>query len=334
MGTHLTRQAATIADVATVAGVSPATVSRVINGKGVDPGLTERVLAAVEELDYRPNLVARSLRTQTSRSWALIITDIENPFFTAIARAVEDVARDAGYSVLIGNTDENVERETEYFQAVIDQRVAGVLLVPSSEEKTPFKMLLNAGIPLVTLDRRPWNDGLDSVLVDNAHGARIATEWLISEGCTRIAAIAGPQQTTTGRERLQGYKGALAAAGLPNDPALVAVADFREDGGYRAAIELLDLVEGPDAFFVANNLMSVGALEAFQERGLRLPHDTRFIGFGEIPWARLYEPELTVVSQPTYEMGRRAAELLLRRIAAPGSREQHLVLKPTLNVPD
>jgi LacI family transcriptional regulator len=307
-------------------------VSRVLNGKDVDEDMTRRVREVVDELGYRPNQLARSLRTRTAMSWALVIPDIQNPFFNAIVRGAEDVAREAGYSLMLANTDEDPEREAAYFEAIVDSRAAGVLLIPASERETPVDYLLERGIPVVALDRHPQPDDIDSVLVDNPLGARLATERLLAVGCERIACITGPLQTTTGAGRLEGYRAALAEAGREVDEALVEVSDFREEGGYTATMELLALDEPPDGYFVANNLMAVGALEAFTEQGVEVPGDVKLVSFDDIPFSRLFRPRLTAAAQPTYEMGNRAARLLLRRIQDPDAPVEHVVLEPTLVV--
>jgi LacI family transcriptional regulator len=307
-------------------------VSRVLNGKDVDQVMTERVHEAVRALRYRPNQVARSLRTQTTRSWALVIPDIQNPFFNSIVRGAEDVAREAGYSIMLANTDEDPVREAAYFEAIVDSRSAGALLIPASEEQTPIGYLMNNGIPVVSLDRRPRSGDVDTVLVDNVLGARLATERLITVGCRRIACVTGPLQTTTGSGRLEGYQRALADAGITADESLVRISDFREDGGYQAITQLLELNSPPEGYFVGNNLMAVGALEAFRDQGIEVPRDVKLVSFDDIPYARLFRPRLTATVQPTYEMGRRAAQLLLRRIQDPTAPVEHVVLEPTLEV--
>jgi LacI family transcriptional regulator len=304
----------------------------VLNGRDVDPTMAERVRAAAGELDYRPNQVARSLRTQSTKTWALVIPDIQNPYFNTIVRGAEDVARAAGYTIMLANTDEDPKREADYFEVFADSQVAGVLLIAASEQDTPVGYLLDRQIPVVALDRLPPDERVDTVIVDNVLGARLSTERLIAVGCRRIACITGPLQTTTGAGRLEGYRAALREAGREIDDQLIRISDFRESGGYAAAMDLLDLPDPPDGYFVANNLMAVGALEAFDEGDVHIPEDVRFVSFDDIPYARLFRPRLTATAQPTYEMGKRAATLLLRRMKRPQAKAQHVVMEPTLRV--
>lgn len=302
-------------DVAERAGVSPATVSRVLNnGPSVDPALVDRVLAAVRELGYQPNRIARNLRRRIGSVWALIISDIENPFFTALARGVEDLALQEGFSLILCNTDENLEKEKRYVDVVLAEQAAGVIIAPASE-KSDITALTDRGVPVVTVDRRIDGLDVDGVLVDNHDGAAQATTHLLEAGYRRVACITGPAYLTTGAERLRGYENALRRAGCPLEDQLIRRTDFRVEGGYAAAGELLDLPEPPDALFVANNLMAAGALRALRERGVDVPGTVGVVGFDDLPWAPLMAPALTTVAQPSYDVGREAAKLLLRRLA-------------------
>lgn len=323
----------TIYDVAARAGVSAATVSRVLNGSGtVAPDLTRRVRDAVKDLDYRPNGVARNLRRRATRVWGLIISDIGNPFFTALVRGVEDAAREAGYSLVLCNSDEILEKEASYIQVAVDEQMAGVILTPSSEAETDLTPLLERGIPVVAVDRRLHRHDVDTVVCDNVRGARLATEHLLSSGCRRIACITGPMQATTAQERLDGYRRALCAAAIPLDDGLVMVENFKEDGGYAGASRLLDLAVPLDGLFVTNNLMTVGALEALLERGVEVPRDLLMVGFDDIPWAKLTRPRLTTVDQPTYQMGREAGNLLAGRVHGHTEAARTIMLSPTIRV--
>lgn len=305
----------TIYDVASRAGVSAATVSRVLNQRGtVAPDLADRVRAAVDELGYRPNGVARNLRRRATTVWGLIISDIGNPFFTAIVRGVEDAAREAGYSLVLCNSDDSLDKERSYIQIALDEQMAGVIISPASEAESDLAPLLDRGVPVVCVDRRLGRNDVDTVLGDNVRGARMAIEHLVDSGCRRIACITGPTRTTTAAERLEGYRQAVAAAGVDTDPGLAVVANFKEDGGYQGAEKLLRLDPRPDGLFVANNLMTVGALEALVDHGVSIPDELLVVGFDDIPWARLTRPRLTTVHQPTYEMGREAGRLLTARM--------------------
>ena len=323
---------ATIQDVARRARVSAATVSRVLNSSSnVNPDLARRVRAAVEALGYQPNGVARSLRRRESSLWAVIVSDIGNPFFTSMVRGVEDAAQGSGYSVVLCNSDESPGKEAGYIAAAAAERMAGVIISPASTRDTDVTPLLDLGIPVVAADRRLRGTTADTVLVDNERAAEEATEHLIDMGYRRIACITGPRQTMTAEERLAGYRRALRSRGQQWRPSLVRNADFRERGGYEAMASLLGGAT-PDAVFVANNLMTVGALECLVQHGIEVPRQVGLVGFDEIPWADLVRPSLTTVAQPTYEMGRTAGQLLTARRAAPGKPAETVVLRTTLNV--
>ncbi|CAM3393316.1 LacI family DNA-binding transcriptional regulator [Kibdelosporangium persicum] len=305
---------ATINDVAAKAGVSTATASRALNGKStVDPALAARVLSAAAELGYQPNGPARNLRRQETAVLALIISDVENPFFTSIARGVEDVAQAVGYSVVLCNSDENPEKERRYIDVAIQERVAGVVLSPTGT--APNVDLLTARrTPLVAVDR-PLPAAADMVLVDTRSAAKQATTHLISQGYDRIGCITGPAGIQTADDRLAGYKDALRASKRRTSARFARRAEFRADGAFEAAIDLLSQPDRPDALLVANSAMAVGVLEALSKLDLRLGADVGVVAFDDAPWASLVDPPLSVVSQPAYDIGKVAAQLLMARIA-------------------
>jgi LacI family transcriptional regulator len=321
----------TIRDVAAAAGVSPATVSRVLNLKeDVADDLRRRVLAAVSDLGYRRNGPARSLRTRAAQVLGLIISDITNPFFTAVVRGVEDVAQLAGYSVVLANADEDVAKESRYLEVAAAEQMAGVLLTPASSKLTSIDILTERNIPVVTIDRRLANSPVDSVTVNNRQATQAAAAHLIGQGCRRIGFVAGPVAISTGASRLAGYRAALRAAGRQDDPALLAYGDFRTEGGYSATRQLLGLPDPPDGLLISNNLMTVGGMQAIAELGLQVPEDIAVVGFDDANWATALRPPLTVVTQPTYEIGRTAAELLLRRIDGESFPPRRVVLHAEL----
>jgi LacI family transcriptional regulator len=321
----------TIRDVAAAAGVSPATVSRVLNLKeDVNADLRRRVLAAVTDLGYRRNGPARSLRTRAAMVLGIIISDITNPFFTAMVRGVEDSAQLAGYSVVLANADEDVAKEARYLEVAAAEQMAGVLLSPASSQLTNIDILSERGIPVVTIDRRLPAAAVDSVTVNNHQAAREAAEHLIAQGCRRIGFVAGPVETTTGASRLAGYRAALRAAGRPAEPALTAFGNFRTEGGYTATRKLLQLRRPPDGLLISNNLMTVGGMQAIVEAGLDVPSDIAVVGFDDANWATALRPPLTVVTQPTYEIGQTATELLLRRIGGETFAPKRVVLRAQL----
>jgi LacI family transcriptional regulator len=321
----------TIGDVARKAGVSPATVSRVLNGTAtVSAERAERVRQAAEALRYQPSGPARALRRQRTTLWAAIVADIENPFFTSMLRGVEDIAQRENHRLVLCNSDEDVDKEAAYIDVAIADRMAGVIIAVASTGKSSLEPLVEAGIPVVAVDRRPRSSAIDSVLVDNRLGARQATDHLLDGGARRVGCITGPARLSNAETRLAGYRDALEGRGLPEDGDLVRRADFREEGGHRAACSLLDGPRPPDAIFVTNNLMTLGALRALRERGCRVPDDVTLVGFDDAPWTSLVTPPLSVVAQPTAEIGRQAAELLAT--AGTGRPARHVVLAPTLVV--
>jgi len=322
----------TIYDVAKRAGVSPATVSRVLNGHTtVDAELTARVRDAALELGYRPNSMARNLRRATSNLWAVIISDINNPFFTAVVRGVEDVGQGLGYSVVLCNSDENPDKEAGYVAALLADQISGVIISPTSRTEN-VASLVAAGRAVVAIDRRPRGVPVDTVLVDNEHGARTATTHLVEQGFRRIACITGPARLSTASQRLRGYRTALRSAGMRPESSLERHADFREEGGYAAMADLLSVSPPPDAVFVANNLMTVGALECLADKHVRVPSEMGVVGFDEVPWATFIRPRLSTVTQPTYELGRTAASLLRDRMEHPDAAPRVATLRTELHV--
>jgi len=307
-----------ISDVARHASVSPATVSRVLNG---DPRVGEayrrRVLQSVQELDYRPNVLARNLRRQRTATIGIVVPDIENPHFGEMARAVEDQAFDAGYRVVVCNTDERPEKQRAYLEALIDERVLGVIISPSDPDGEQISRLLDLRIPVVAYDREVADPRADAVLADNVKALRIGTDVLVGEGHERIAFVGGRVDVETGAERLAGYEMAMRAAGL--EP-LTVDGDFRLERAEEAVAGLLVLEPRPTAMIVANNLMTLGALRAIAESSLKVPADIALVAVDDPPWSALVDPPLTTLAQPVRAMAADAMELLLQRVT--GAREK------------
>ncbi|GIH16768.1 LacI family transcriptional regulator [Rugosimonospora africana] len=325
----------TITDVARAADVSAATVSRVLNNPdGVSPELRQRVIEAIDALGYRPNSSARSLRTRATRVLGVIVSDVTNPFFTSMVRGVEDVAQKSGYSVMLANTDEDLAKEQRYLEVFAAEQIAGVVLSPASATDTRIDVLSRRGIPAVTFDRRLRTAEVDRVTINNRRAAEQATEHLIEQGCRRIAFISGPPGISTSSERLAGYHAGLRRAGLPIEPGLVSDGGFRVVGGHEAALRLLAQDPRPDGMLVANNLMTVGAVNALDDLALRVPTDLALVGFDDLSWALNARSRITTVDQPTYEIGRRAAELLLGRVQGERSPARRITLPATLTVRD
>lgn len=303
---------AKIRDVAEEAGVSVATVSRAMNdAKTVSPELRKRVQAAARKLGYRPNTVARSLRRRHTKIWALIISDITNPFFTSVARGVEDVAQKAGYSVMLCNADEDPTKEASYLVVAEQDQVAGVILSPHSAS-TDISLLQDSSIPCVVIDRA-LAQPVDSVLVDSRAGAREATLHLLDSGWRRPACITGPEDASTAVERRRGYVDALRERGLSRNEQILH-GQFRSDDGRLAAAKMLAGETPPDAFFIASATLALGVLAELSERGMQVGTDIGIVTFDDAQWAPLLNPPISVVSQPAYEIGAEAGRLLVNRM--------------------
>jgi LacI family transcriptional regulator len=331
-GRHL--KPITIGDVAAHAAVSIATVSRVLNGAAtVNPALVARVKASCAELSYQPSQAARSLAGRPSSIIGLLVTDIQNPFFMEIARGVEDMASQHGYLVVLCNTGEDARKERRYIEALCAEDIGGAIVVPTFEQQASLQTFLAHGIPLVAVDRRIAIDTVDAVLIDNVAAAYDAVSHLIANGYRRIGVVTGTSTSTTGRDRLRGYQGALRDAGLPRDPLLERQGAFRQDVAEQLTGQLLQAVPDIDALFTATNRLTMGALRAIQTRGLSIPDDLGLVGFDEVPWVTPGSCPLTTVAQPSYEIGAAAASRLMHRMQHPeGAVRQEIVLAHRLIV--
>jgi LacI family transcriptional regulator len=308
---------ATIRDVARVADVSIATVSATLNGTArVSQKRAQRVWDAIRAVGYTPHEIARSLRLGHTRSIGLIVGDISNPFFTSLAKAVEASASAAGYMVILANSDESPEKELNLIKLLLEQRVAGILLAPSGHD-AEYRSALSAivRVPVVLVDRQLPGTAYDAVVVDNRGAARMVTDYLVRLKHTRIAIVIGRQHIWTTAQRVMGYREGLRAAGLKRDPDLERQADSRIETAYEATQRLLGMADPPTALFAANNLMLLGALNAILDMRLDCPGRISLAGVDDFPWSSAMRPRLTTVSQPIGEMGTRAVEQLLDRIA-------------------
>jgi len=326
-----------IKDVAERAGVSTATVSHVINEtRFVREETRQKVLAAIEALNYQPSAIARSLATNSTQAVGLVISDIANPFFTAVARGVQDAIHQQGYHTIFCNTDEDPAREDEYLRLLSARQIDGLIIAPSGVRSERLRHLADAGIPIILLDRETPDIEAPLVGVDNEGGAYQATRYLIELGHRRIAVLVGIETISTLVKRFDGYKRALQEAGIPLDDTLVVRADPRfysnqthppvppppmyltnkqmTPTAFHAFQRLLDLPNRPSAVFVTNNEMTIGVLHALKERGLRCPDDISLVSFDDHAWAPIFSPALTVVRQPTYQLGQLAAALLMKML--------------------
>lgn len=324
----------TMKDVAERARVSVSTVSHVLNGtRKVSEEAWGEVLAAVEELSYRPNLLAKGLKTRRTYTIGLLIPDIKNSFFTSVVRGVEDVALSRGYHLFLCNTDEDPGREDEYITELAKKRVDGLMVAPSARREASVRRLRGESVPFVFVDRDVERTDADVVSVNNRAGMRLIAEHLWGLEHRRIAMISGPLDKASGYERYLGLRDALSDLGVELEDSLVRFGDFRTSSGREGARELLSLPSPPTAMVTANSQMTLGALLTISEMGLSVPGDVSMVGFDDPEWAPLTGPPLTTVAQPTYEMGVRAARMLLDRIETePGGEGRKVLLEPWLVV--
>jgi LacI family fructose operon transcriptional repressor len=323
---------ASIKDVAQLAKVSTATVSRVLANKPhVRPALRQRVLDAVDALGYRPNLVARSLRAQKSNFIGLIVADIRNPFFSDISRSVEYTAYSDQFNIFLCNSDENPDKEQVYINLMRDENVAGLIVAPTYSSAKNFH-LNRFGFPVVVIDRSVRIDEkscYDVILIDNVDAAYRLTTHLIENGRRNIAGIFGAK-SFTGEKRRKGFERALRDAGLPVKPENMLLVAPRRGEGSKAANHLLNLPDRPDAIFTTNSLLTAGAFQSILDSELSVPDDIAIVGFDEAPWSNLVRPSITVIAQPTVEIGRMATNMLLERIKNPDTPAREVILKGKL----
>jgi LacI family transcriptional regulator len=306
------RSVSTIADVARLAGVSTASVSRYLSGQRVREH--EAIEKACTELRYRPDPTARSLRSGRTRSIGVVVPDITNPYYAAVVKGIQDVTLDGPYHVFLSGTGESAERQHDVL-VELTGRADGLILIPATEQSDPSRELRPSRTPVVLVDREAEDvHAFDSVVVDNAGGARLAAEHLLELGHERLAMIGGPLNTTVGRERHAGFVDTLAAAGIEMDPSHDEEGGFNVEGGYQAALRLLGSRPAPTAIFSTNNLMTTGLLRAVNELGVRTPGEVSVIGFDDLDLGALLTPPLTCISRPTEAQGALAMRLLLRRL--------------------
>ena len=310
----------TMRDVAELAGVSKATVSHVINEtRFVEEATKERVSSAIRTLGYRPNVAARSLTTRRTRIIGLIVSDITNTFFAELMRGIEDVLIANGYSLMLCNTNEVLEREEYYIDILLRQGVDGIIAAATSQDWDVLSEASKLNIPIVMLDRTFDNANSPYVGVNNTHGAYLGTRHLIDRGYREIGILSGFQRLSTMRERLAGFEDALAEANLPLREQWCIDSPLSIDDGKRAMQQLMSLKERPRAVFICNNLLSLGALIGLREMNLSCPEDVAIASFDDHPWAQVSDPPLTVVRQPTYAIGETAARKVLEALNGGGS---------------
>lgn len=311
-----------IQEVARAAGVSTASVSRFLAGQRIRRA--SEVQAAIDELDYHPSQVARSLKSGRHNCVGVIVPDITNPYFAALVKGIERELRSKGLQVILGNSDEDAEREMSLVED-LSQRTDGIIMAPFAESDEAPAKLARAGTPLVLVDRETTTGAqLDRVLVDNHLGVEQAIDHLVHLGHTRIGAISGPLVSSPGRSRHEAFLASLRRHGLAVDELVLRVSDFRESGGRRAMTEIWAAKNRPTAVFVGNNLMTMGALTALRDLGVSLPTQLSLVGFDDLPLGALLDPPMTVVVRPDVEQGATAGRLLLRRLEPLAEDEEQL----------
>lgn len=319
----------TIRDVARIAGVSPATVSRVLNNKGyVSEEKKNMIEKVIREVGFEPNQVARGLAKKTSKTIALLVSDITNPFFPELAKGAEHIAHSNGFSLLLENTKGVDQEGTDYIKLLKNKYIDGVIVATHDIDK--YLLETNTGIPMVVLEMENGIENTCTIKVDNFHGAMLATQHLRDVGCKKIAHIYGPLYDQTAHERLQGYQQAIR---MHNDLSEITVAgDFTIEGGQSAVNQILNDYPDVDGLFAGNDLMAVGVIKELSRLRIRVPEDIAVCGFDGIYLTRIFSPEITTIEQPIYQMGELAAEKLIERIKNPYRNQEIIELKTKLVV--
>lgn len=330
------RSVYTMADVARLAGVSISTVSAVVNNKGnVSPPLTKRVQDAVEALGFRPHAGARGLRLGKTHIIGMVMQDIANPFFVEVMRGVEDVAAQNGYEIMVCDSNGQPDLEIKRLNALYAQRVDGILLAPS-DSYTAREILLRKYGPIVYVDCVPIKADVLCVVTDNFEAAYEATRYLIGLGHQRIAVISGRVVHSTIIDRVDGYRKAMQEANLPIRQEYLTEGNSRIDSGYHFGLILMNSPEPPTAIFTLNNRMTLGILQAIRELKVPCPERVSILSFDDSDWAAVSNPALTAIQQPTYEMGKRAMQLLVESMNSTGNGSEpgprQILLKSTLQI--
>ena len=324
--------AVTVKDVARRAGVSTATVSRVINNSpGIAAATRTRVLQVLEDTGYRMNNIARSLKTSHTRTIGFLVPEIVNDFFMNIAKGVEDTLRDAGYSLIICNANESIAGETDQLELLAEKCVDGIIIIPSTGQGEHYRRLTELAIPAVLVDRMVEGFAADTVLVENREGSYAAIEYLIKQGTTRFGFIGGDLSLTTARERYEGFLKAFEDYALAADEEIIKFGDFHVDSGYSLMGELMELPRPPGHIFIANYFMHIGATKYVIEHLQEIDRPVHFASFDDMELSSILGFSSVTVAQPMAEMGETAARLLLSRINGGGpERAQTVRLKTRL----
>lgn len=324
----------TISDIARMANVSKATVSRVINNKpdGVSKETRDRIMQLVADLKFQPSMIARGLVTKKTKSIGLIIPDITNPFFPQLVRGAEDYANKFGYHIFLCNSDKSIKKEEEYLHAFVEKSVDGVILTSNiSATDSQYKLLKQNNIPCVLLDRYVENKEYEAgVFLDNIKGAYMATEFLLRHDHKKIAFISGPLAVTTSMNRLKGYEMALQEKGIQVNPELILEGDYLINSGYTLVSKLIEEGKEFTAIFAGNDMMAIGAIKALRGKNVKIPEEVEIIGFDNIEISQIIEPALSTIAQPAYEMGAKGADVIIKLIEGKKLKTKNVILEPEL----
>ena len=313
--------------IAEKAGVSTATVSRVLSGfPGVKEKTKKKVMKIISELNYEVNGIARSLRQKKTFKIGVIVGNVLSQFYSVLAKSIEDIANKYGYSVILCNGDDDSEKELNYLKVLRSSRVDGIIIAPTGKNADYVNSLLQSNIKIVLVDRLIEGVDCDAVLVDNEKGAYTAVKYLIDKGYKKIAIIDGFIDRTTGKERLKGYLRALNENNIPRNDDFIKIKDFKKRSGIVFTNELLENKNKPEAIFVANLDLTLGAILSIKSLGLKIPDDIAVIGFDDSDWAQILDPPLTTISQPVYDLGSTAAEMLIKNIENDNSKKEKSIV--------
>ncbi|MGG4142630.1 LacI family DNA-binding transcriptional regulator [Paenibacillus algorifonticola] len=323
----------TIKDIAKKANVAISTVSYVLNGtKNVKPETKERIMNAIKELNYHPSMAARSLKSRKTLTIGIVVPDISNAFFTEIIRGIEDLFNEHAYSVILCNTDEDQAKELRYLNTLFEKDIDGLIFLGTGKNRDVFNN--RKDFPVVVVDRKVVDkkagESFSSVMIDNVHGGFEATNFLLSQNRSEVMLVIGDLSIQNSRDRLEGYKKALALHGVAYDESLVYECKVSHEAGYVFMDKLLEKPFAYRSIFAANDLLALGIMKALFQKGYRIPEDIAIVGYDNIPTSYLVVPALTTINQPKYQMGKKAGELLLKKINAESHLVEHIVLKPEL----
>ncbi len=324
----------TILDIAEKAGVSKATVSMVLNkrDKNISRDTRNRILQLAKDMNYIPNSLARGLNTNKTETIGIIIPDITNPFFSEMARAIEDMASNMGYNVIFCNSDNEITKENKYVKLLVSKLVDGVVFIPGGKSFDNLQILINNNVPFVLADR--YVEGYESfygVYCQNKLGITKAVDYLVNKGRKRIAFVRGPHSVETSTQRLEGYTETMKKYGLFNEK-FIFENEFTLDGGIETTRKILEFKENIDAIIYSSDIMAFGGIKELIKKGFKIPKDISVIGYDNIEMSEFIEPELTTVSQPIYEMGKRACQLLINIVNGNETDQKQIYYEPTLIV--